>query len=121
MKNQKNEFEELALQWVSFGKDLLQDEQPEGFAKITEDQWNWFGKSMANYKFGREYKEPSGTECRQWPRAFYEIVNGGPEFVNKFLQKWATQSHSEFLDGVLIYGEGHIYDLIGYGVQPLFK
>lgn len=114
-------YEELGLHWIAFGKDLLQDEQPKGFAKITDDQWDWFGKAMANFMIGREYKTPSGTECRQWPRAFFEIVNGGQEFVGKFLQKWATQSHDEFIEAILIFGEGHIYDLIGYGVQPLFK
>jgi hypothetical protein len=116
----KTKIQELSQDWISFGKELIQEEMPQKFTAITEAQWNWFGQTMAKIKMYDQFSEPSGTECRSWPRAFAFIATGGNDFVNKFLCKWATQSHEEYKEGV-VFGAGHIYDLIGYGVQPLFN
>ena len=108
----------LKQEWIEFAKLLQQQEQPQ--LQITEDQYNWFGQTMEIIKENSDFPTPSGTECRKWPRSFFTILNGGTEFVKEFLHTWATQSHEEFSMSCM-YGNDAVYDLIGYGIQPLFN
>lgn len=108
----------VSQEWIEFGKKLLQQETNNS-SNITDEQWNWFGRTMEIIKQDSEWPTPSGTECRKWPRSFHTIVNGGSDFVLEFLTKWAKYKHGEWATQCL-YGNDAIYDLIGYGVQPLF-
>ena len=113
----------MKKEWIDFAKYLKDsggvDEDWENL-EITEEQYKWFGWVMANMKEQSEFPIPCGTECRKWPRAFYQIIEGGIQFVKDYLNNWAIQSHDEWVNQN-IYGDVAIYDLIGYGVQPLFN
>jgi hypothetical protein len=108
---------EIAQEWIEFAKQLQQEEGK--LRTITDEQYKWFGQTMGMIKENSDWPTPSGTECRKWPRSFFSILKGGNEFVKEFLLTWATQSHTEFAMGC-VHGNDALYDLIGYGVQPLF-
>jgi hypothetical protein len=109
---------ELQQEWIEFGKNLNETESIK-LLNITNEQWNWFGSTMEMIKQNSDFPTPSGTECRKYPRAFFKILAGGKDYIKEFLVKWATQPYEDFAIGC-IKGEDVLYDLIGYGVQPLF-
>jgi len=109
--------QQIGQEWIDFAKQLQKEENPQ--LSITEEQYNWFGSTMEMIKEYSEYPTPSGTECRKYPRSFFSILIGGNEFVKDFLMNWATQSHADWAMSCM-YGNDTLYDLIGYGIQPLF-
>ena len=108
---------ELKQEWIKSAKSL-KDEFPN--LKVTKSQYEWFGNTMASIKENSEWPTPCGTECRSWARGFFAIIDGGPNYITEFLIKWSTQSHDEWAMAGF-YGQHTLYDLIGYGVQPLFS
>ena len=109
--------QQIGQEWIDFAKQLQKEENPQ--LSITEEQYNWFGSTMEMIKEYSEYPTPSGTECRKYPRSFFSILIGGNKFVKDFLTNWATQSHADWAMSCM-YGNDTLYDLIGYGIQPLF-
>ena len=108
---------DLQQNWIEFAKQLQREEEPQ--LSITEEQYNWFGSTMEMIKEDSKWPTPCGTECRKYPRSFFSILIGGNEFVKDFLTNWATQSHAEWAMSCR-HGNDTLYDLIGYGIQPLF-
>jgi hypothetical protein len=109
----------VSQEWIEFGKKLLQQETNNS-SNITNEQWNWFGRSMEILKQDSQFPIPCGTECRKYPRAFYALVKGGNDFVLDFLTKWSKYKDEEIMLQCL-YGNDAIYDLIILGTEPVFN
>lgn len=75
---------EIILAWKKFGMDLISDENPECAtlypiqSSIPESWkiWNKFGVVMLVLRGNSEFPFPSGSECRDWARAFALFYNG---------------------------------------------
>lgn len=77
---------EIAQQWIEFAKDsFYHTDFPEyqNYTPITDEQWDTFGYIMSYLTENWEYQTPSGTEERQWYRAYAEIMTGGKKYCKK--------------------------------------
>jgi hypothetical protein len=65
-------------EWKDYGKNLINEEYSDN--KITDKNWERFGRTMYTIKtklYPNEllkHHTPSGTECRQYPRAFMVLL-----------------------------------------------
>jgi hypothetical protein len=78
--------QQIAQKWVEFAKGNFYHTQfPENqhYAQINDAQWNTFGYIMSYLTENWEYPTPTGTEERQWYRAFAAIVTGGKPYCKK--------------------------------------
>lgn len=62
-------------EWVKFGRNLIMDENPDR-EPMHWDIWNKFGIVMLVLRGNGEFPLPSGSECRDWARAFDFFYNG---------------------------------------------
>jgi len=107
----------IKQEWIDFSKSL-KDEYPD--VNVTESQYEWFGNTMSLIKRNSEYKFPSGSECRNYPRGFFRLVSGGKDWVKKVFDMWIEDTYSEWIWNNL-KGYSCDYDLIGYGIHELFQ
>jgi hypothetical protein len=109
---------EIKQEWILFSKELKKDEFQSLI--VSEDQYEWFGRTMSYIKEESVNKKPCGTECRNYPRGFFRIINGGMDWVREVLSYWGSDDYS---DWIMKNKEGYDcdYDLIGYGVFELLQ
>jgi hypothetical protein len=112
----KLERKEIAQEWVKFANHNvyhLQFPEHQNYAPITDEQWDTFGFVMSYLSEDWEYQTPTGTEERQWYRAYAEILTGGREYCKEICNKiidgkseyWSNDYHIlqmiPFLDKIL--------------------
>jgi hypothetical protein len=82
--------------WKQYGMTLINEEYPNDYFKIKEEQWQRFGEIM--FKVKRKFypkckledEVPCSTECRQYPRAYRILVNpfGVGNHVGILYENW---------------------------------
>jgi len=80
------ERKEIAKEWVEFAKgNFYHTEYPENeqYAPINDEQWDTFGHIMSYLTEDWHNPIPSGTEERQWYRAFASIITDGKEYCRE--------------------------------------
>jgi len=110
--------DKIKQEWILFSKELKNSEFPHLI--VSEEQYEWFGRTMYYIKEDSEFKTPSGSECRNYPRGFFRIIDGGMDWVRQVLSYWYTDNYSEWVEKNF-HGIGCDYDLIGYGVFELLR
>jgi len=86
MSKLEKQKQEVKQEWIEFAKNSFYHKQfPEHqhYSTITDEQWDIFGHVMSYISEDWDDPTPSGTEERQWYRAYAAIITGGRKYCKK--------------------------------------